>query len=68
MSSGQAYSALTTSAGLLQATLASFGANTRFSSANLGALGGLLAIYLSLTTGQGAAATADVYAAGIDLT
>jgi hypothetical protein len=65
--SGQAYSALTTSASLLQATLASFGANTRFSVANLGQIGGLLNIWLSLTTGQGAAATADVYICGLDL-
>lgn len=61
VANSQAYSALTTSAGLLTATLASFGSNTRFSSANLGTIGGLLAIWLSLTTPQGAAATADIY-------
>ncbi len=57
----QAYSTLTASSKLLLATLASFGSTTRFSSANLASIGGLLAIYLSLTTAQGAAATADVY-------
>jgi hypothetical protein len=67
VSAAQTYSALTTAASLMTATLASFGANTRFSSANLAALNGLLVIYFSLTTGQGAAATADVYAVGIDL-
>lgn len=68
VSAAQAYSALTTPAGLLQATLASFGQNTRFSSANLGLVNGFLAIWLSLTTAQGAAATADVYLQGVDLT
>ncbi len=57
----QVYSTLTASSKLLLATLASFGSTTRFSSANLASIGGLLAIYLSLTTAQGAAATADVY-------
>ena len=68
VSAAQAYSALTTPASLMTATLASFGANTRFSSANLGSIAGLLMIWLSLTTGQGAAATADVYLCGQDLT
>jgi hypothetical protein len=63
----QVYSSLTTSAGLLQATLASFGSTTRFSSANLGLLNGLLVIWLALTTAQGAAATADVFLIGVDL-
>lgn len=57
----QVYSALTASSKLLLATLASFGSTTRFSSANLATIGGLLAIYFSLTTAQGAAATADIY-------
>jgi hypothetical protein len=61
VASSQAYSALTTSAGLMTATLASFGSGTRFSSANLGAIGGLLAIWFSLSVAQGAAATADIF-------
>ena len=68
VSSAQVYSALTTGASLMQATLASFGSGTRFSSANLGLLNGLLVLWLSLTTAQGAAATADVYVIGVDLT
>ena len=68
VSASQAYSALTTSAGLMQATLASFGSNTRFSAANLGAIGGLLCVWFSLTTPQGAAATADIYLIGSNLT
>lgn len=57
----QVYSTLTASSKLLLATLASFGSTTRFSSANLASIGGLLAIYFALTTGQGAAATADIF-------
>lgn len=67
VSAAQAYSTLTTSAKLLQATLASFGSTTRFSSANLGTIGGLLNIWFSLTTAQGVAAIADVYLVGTDL-
>jgi hypothetical protein len=67
VSAAQTYSTLTTSAGLLQATLAAFGSGTRFSAANLASLGGLLALYFSLTTAQGAVATADIYIVGIDL-
>jgi hypothetical protein len=67
VSAGQAYSALTTSAGLLQATLAAFGSGTRFSASNLGAIGGFLNIWFSLTTGQGAAAQADIYLIGQNL-
>jgi hypothetical protein len=57
----QAYSALTTASGLMTATLASFGTGTRFSAATLGNVGGLLAIWFSLTTGQGSVASADIY-------
>lgn len=64
----QAYSALTGVNSLMTATLAAFGANTRFSSANLGAIGGLLMVWFSLTVAQGAAATGDIYLAGQDLT
>jgi hypothetical protein len=70
VASTQAYSALTTSAGLLQATLASFGSSTRFSATNLGTILGtsLIAIWFSLTTPQGVAATADIYLVGNNLT
>jgi hypothetical protein len=57
----QIYTALNTSDKLMTATLAAFGSGTRFSSANLASIRGLLAIYLALTTAQGAAATADVF-------
>jgi len=68
VSAAQAYSALTTPAGLLAVTLAAFGANTRFSSANLGAIGGQLAIWFALTTAQGVNAVADIYLIGTDIT
>lgn len=68
VSSAQAYSALTTVNSLMQATLASFGSGTRFSSANLGLILGLPQIWFSLTTGQGAAASADIYLIGQNLT
>jgi hypothetical protein len=68
VSAAQAYSALTSSAKLLQATLASFGSTTRFSAANLGSIAGFLDIWFSLTTPQGAPAMADIYLVGIDLT
>lgn len=61
VSAAQAYSALTAPASLMTATLASFGSSTRFSSANLGTIGGLLAIWFSLTMAQGSAATGDIY-------
>ena len=61
VSAAQAYSALTGVNSLMTATLASFGSSTRFSSANLGTIGGLLAIWFSLTTPQGSAATGDIY-------
>jgi hypothetical protein len=67
VAAAQAYSALTTSASLITVTLAAFGANTRFSSANLGTIAGLTAIWFSLTTAQGVTATADIYICGIDL-
>lgn len=67
VAASQVYSTLTTAAGLLTVTLASFGANTRFSSANLGQILGLLNIWFSLTTPQGVNATADIYIVGTDL-
>lgn len=60
----QVYSTLTTAEKLMQATLASFGSGTRFSRSNLPDW----AIYFALTTPQGAAANADIYLIGIDLT
>jgi|SRR5208282_6193211 len=67
VASSQAYSALTSANSLMQATLAAFGSGTRFSSANLASIGGLLAIWFSLTTAQGAAATGDIYLLGNNL-
>lgn len=55
----QVYSALTAASVLLSATVAAAPLVTRFT-AN--------PVYLSLTTGQGSAATCDVYVIGIDLT
>jgi hypothetical protein len=68
VAAAQAYSTLTTANALLNATLAAFGSGTRFSSANLGTIGGLLNIWFALTTAQPVAATADIYLVGIDLT
>jgi hypothetical protein len=67
VAAAQAYSTLTTANALLNATLAAFGSGTRFSSANLGTIGGLLNIWFALTTAQPVAATADIYLVGIDL-
>jgi hypothetical protein len=67
VAASQAYSALTTSASLMTATLSSFGANTRFSATNLGTINGFLAIWFALTTAQGVNATGDIYLCGIDL-
>jgi hypothetical protein len=67
VAASQAYSALTTPDGLLAVTLASFGQNTRFSSRTLSSIGGVLAIWLSLSTPQGVPASADCYLVGIDL-
>lgn len=64
VAASQVYSTLTASTKLLSATLAAAVATTRYSTANLADW----TIYLSLTTAQGAAATADVYLIGIDLT
>lgn len=55
----QVYSALSTAAIILPLTLAANIATTRYTVAN---------VYLSLTTGQGTAATCDVYVLGVDLT
>lgn len=64
----QVYSSLTTAAKLLSATLAANAATTRYSSSNVDNIDGYLSIYLSLTTAQAVAATADVYIIGTDLT
>ncbi len=63
----QVYSSLTTAAKLLAATLAAGAATTRYTSGNVDNINGYLTIYLSLTTAQGVAATADIYLLGNDL-
>lgn len=63
----QTYTVLTNSSLLLWMTLSSFGQNTRFSASNLASIAGYLNIWFSLTTAQGAAATADIYVVGLDL-
>ena len=63
----QAYSTLTSPNSLLLATLTSFGTTTRFSANTLSTVAGQLAIWLSLSTAQGVAATADVYLVGDNL-
>lgn len=70
VAASQTFASLTTANGLMSATLASFGSGTRFSAATLAALPGssLFAIWLSLSTTQGAPATADVYLIGDNLT
>lgn len=67
VANSQAYSALTSASAILNPTLAGSAGTTRFSSSNLNAISGLLNIWFSLTTAQGAAATADIYLVGIDL-
>lgn len=67
VASTQVYSSLTTAAKLLSATLAAAAAATRYSSANMDVIDGYLTMYLSLTTAQGVAATADVYVMGNNL-
>lgn len=67
VAAGQSYASLTSSTKLLLATLAANQAATRFSSANLDNISGYLTMYLSLTTAQGVAATADIYVLGTDL-
>lgn len=64
VAAAQVYSALTTANALLNATLAAGAATTRWSTLNLI---NAYSIYLSLTTAQGAAAVADVYILGVDL-
>jgi len=64
VAAGQIYSALTGANLLLNATLTAFALSARFSSALLPTS----QIIFSLTTPQGAPATADIYAVGIDLT
>jgi len=68
VAAAQGYTALTAAAKLMNPTLASDGSGTRWSAANLTALDTeYWQLFLSLTTGQGSAATADVYLVGIDL-
>ena len=63
VAAGQVYSSLTAAAKLLSCKLASGVSTTRYDISSLPDW----AIYLALTTAQGAAATADVYLLGIDL-
>ncbi len=64
VAAGQVYSALTNANLLMQATLTAFANSARFSTANLTAN----QIFFSLTTPQGVARSADIYAIGVDLT
>ena len=59
----QVYSGLTAAASLLNPTLTSFANTTAFTASNLTNF----SIYFALTTGQGAAATADIYLFGLIL-
>lgn len=69
VAASQVWSGLTSSSIIVSATLASFGANTRFSASNLSnTFGTGLVLWFALTTPQGAAATADIYIRGTDLT
>ena len=67
VAASQSFSSLTSPNSLLTATLTSFANTTRFSSAVLGTIGGLMQVWFSLTTVQGAAAAADIYIIGTDL-
>lgn len=67
VAAAQGYTSLTAASKLLSATLAQASTVT-FTSANCDSVDGYLTIYLSLTTPQGSAATADVYLLGTDLT
>lgn len=64
VAASQVYSSLTSASKLLSCTLTGTVAATRYDRSNVPDW----AIYLSLTTAQGAAANADVYLLGIDLT
>lgn len=68
VSASQTYAALSSQTALLSTTLVAYGSGTRFSSANLGSVAGLLAVWFSLTTPQGVNATADIYIIGNNLT
>jgi hypothetical protein len=72
VSSGQVYSSLTASNIPLDVTLAAgatgFTYNTRPTAVAQGQTNSTTPIYFSLTTGQGVAATADIYVYGDDLT
>ena len=63
VAAGQVYSSLTTANLLLNATLTAFANSARFSTALLPTS----QIIFSLTTPQGAPATADIYVIGVDL-
>jgi len=67
VAASQGYSALITSANLLQPTLTTLAQTTRFSPTILGQIGTQMAVFFSLTTAQAGNATADVYLLGVDL-
>lgn len=67
VAAGQVYSSLTTAAKALNATLAAGITATRYASGNVDIINGYPTIYFSLTTAQGAAATADIYLLGNNL-
>lgn len=67
VAASQNYAGLTTSQTLQQLMLTAFGQNTRLSSVNLGTIAGYMNIWFSLTTPQGAPATADIYLLAVDL-
>ena len=64
VASSQVYSSLTSASKLLNCTIAAAALATYYTRSNVPDW----AIYLSLTTGQPTAATADVYLLGVDLT
>jgi len=68
VAAAQVYTLLTAASLVLYPTLTSLGSGVRFSSANLSELDtDYWQLFLSLTTGQGSAATADVFVCGYDL-
>ena len=59
----QTYTILTSANALMEAQITAPGAAIRYSSNTLATIGGLLAVYFSLTTPQGVAARGDIYIA-----
>lgn len=68
VAAAQTYTLLTAPSLLLNPTLTALGSGVRFSTANLTELDtDYWKLFLSLTTGQGSAATADIFVCGYDL-